>query len=157
MPILRLRRGLDGQDSVRSKKTFLLSDPSSCNLVFLSARPHLYKELTEQKSYKRFRHFVSAGLLHKMPTLLPGRLLPGTKAFLLSPFMKSSSWRWVGDLKFSSFRSYSQIYPEYDFVFIGDNGQGDLYASELMEEFASAGGSCELRAVYIHQVQEKVS
>ncbi|GMI16796.1 hypothetical protein TrLO_g2143 [Triparma laevis f. longispina] len=156
MPVLRLRRGLDGQDTVKSKKTFLLSDPSSCNLVFLSARPHLYKELTEQKSYRRFRHFVSTGLLHKMPTLLPGKLLPGTKAFLLSPFMKSKSWRWVGDLKFASFRSYSQIYPEYDYVFIGDNGQGDLYASELMEEYAKeSAGECDLRAVYIHQVQER--
>ncbi|GMI00305.1 hypothetical protein TrVE_jg1835 [Triparma verrucosa] len=155
MPVLRLRRGLDGQDTVRSKKTFLLSDPSSCNLVFLSARPHLYKELTEQKSYRRFRHFVSDGLLHKMPTLLPGKLFPGTKAFLLSPFIKSRSWRWVGDLKFASFRSYSQIYPEYDYVFIGDNGQGDLYASELMEEYANSTGDCDLRAVYIHQVQEK--
>eukprot|EP00520_Triparma_pacifica_P001315 CAMPEP_0118649144 /NCGR_PEP_ID=MMETSP0785-20121206/9545_1 /TAXON_ID=91992 /ORGANISM="Bolidomonas pacifica, Strain CCMP 1866" /LENGTH=522 /DNA_ID=CAMNT_0006541409 /DNA_START=190 /DNA_END=1755 /DNA_ORIENTATION=- len=139
--LLRLRRGMDGWSNqrhiVKSKKTFLLSDPSSCNLVFLSARPHLYKELTEQKSYRRFRKYVNDGLLHKMPTLLPGRLLPGTKAFLLSPLLKSSSWRAVGDTKFSTFRSFSALYPEYDFVFIGDNGQGDLLAAQKMIEFCS--------------------
>jgi len=155
--LLKLRRGMDGLNNqshvVRSKKTFLLSDPSSCNLVFLSARPHLYKELTEQKSYRRFRKYVSEGLLHKMPTLLPGRLLPGTKAFLLTPILKSSSWRAVGETKFDSFRSYSALYPEYDYVFIGDNGQGDLYAAEKMIKYCAESSKCELRGVFIHQVQ----
>ena len=154
--LLKLRRGMDGSHVVKSKKTFLLSDPSSCNLVFLSARPHLYKELTEQKSYRRFRRYVKDGRLHKMPTLLPGRLLPGTKAFLLSPILKSESWRAVGDTKFATFCSYSALYPEYDFVFIGDNGQGDLYAAQKMIDFcADPVYNCDLRGVFIHQVQPR--
>jgi hypothetical protein len=91
-----------------------------------------YKELTEQKSYSRFRRYVSSSALHRMPTLLPGKLWPGTKAFLLTPILKSRAWRWVGDLKFQSFKHYSALYPEYDLVFVGDNGQGDLHAAGKM-------------------------
>ena len=133
--------------------SFVLKDPSTCNLVFLSARPHLYKEVTEQKSYRRFRHYVSGGTLHRMPTLLPGKLWPGTKAFLLTPFIKTQAWKWVGEIKFKSFCDYTELYMEYDFVFVGDNGQGDLYAAEKMLEVEWLKD--RLKGVFIHQVLEQ--
>lgn len=44
------------------------------NLVFLSARPHAYKDYLESKSYRLFRRLRARGMLHCMPTLLAGRL-----------------------------------------------------------------------------------
>ncbi len=41
--------------------------------------------------------------------------------------------------KFSNMDEYSQLYPEYRFVFVGDNGQGDVRAAELMMRDARIG------------------
>jgi len=42
------------------------------------------------------------------------------------------------------------LYPEYDFVFIGDNGQGDAAVGEKMiKEYPQ-----RMRAVFIHKVLE---
>lgn len=38
----------------------------------------------------------------------------------------------VARLKSDKFKEYIQIYPEYDILFIGDNGQGDLIAGKEM-------------------------
>lgn len=113
MPILHLRRKMDDIGGAVVSQKFRLGDPSSCNLVFLSARPHIYKEMMERRSYYRFKQWVSAGQLHKMPTLLPGRLWPGIKAVLLQPFLKSCAWEGVGQLKFEIFKEYCALYPEH--------------------------------------------
>ena len=31
-------------------------------------------------------------------------------------------------------KRYARLYQEYDFIFLGDNGQGDLLAGQLMME-----------------------
>lgn len=31
---------------------------------------------------------------------------------------------------------YARLYPEYNFVFFGDDGQGDVYAAEKMVDNA---------------------
>ena len=64
--------------------------------------------------------------------------------------------------------NFKQLYGEYDFVFFGDDGQGDLFAGQLMlsEEAESSGSSDDelrsdeggvptLRAVLIHEVLPK--
>jgi len=38
----------------------------------------------------------------------------------------------VGQEKYRRFKQYSQIFPEYRLIFIGDNGQGDLIAGKMM-------------------------
>jgi len=52
------------------------------NLVFLSARPHAYKDYAEAKSYHLFRRLQKMGTLHCMPTLLPGRMSSSAGAML---------------------------------------------------------------------------
>lgn len=52
------------------------------NLVFLSARPHAYKDYLESKSYKLFRRLRKSGKLHCMPTLLAGKLKSSGLAFI---------------------------------------------------------------------------
>lgn len=52
------------------------------NLVFLSARPHAYKDYLESKSYKLFQNLRGRGMVHCMPTLLAGRIGSSTEAAL---------------------------------------------------------------------------
>ena len=47
---------------------------------------------------------------------------------------KSFAWFNVGVNKHSVYVRYRDLYAEYDFVFLGDNGQGDLLAAQLMLE-----------------------
>lgn len=104
----------------------------SCNLIFLSARPHIYKDVAEGQSYRLFKHLVREERLHCSPTLIPGTLLQGLRAMVTYPFLRTSAWRQVGVNKHLTYLKFRCLYPEYDFVFCGDNGQGDLYAAQLM-------------------------
>ena len=47
-----------------------------------------------------------------------------------------------------TFENYAHLYPEYKFIFCGDDGQGDLLAGEMMTEKHSE----KLIAVFIHRV-----
>eukprot|EP00931_Biecheleriopsis_adriatica_P089915 TRINITY_DN63987_c0_g1_i1.p1 TRINITY_DN63987_c0_g1~~TRINITY_DN63987_c0_g1_i1.p1 ORF type:complete len:721 (-),score=97.00 TRINITY_DN63987_c0_g1_i1:47-2128(-) len=127
-------------------------DPAepSCNLIFLSARPHVYKDLAEQKSYAVFHALKGDGLLHSIPTLLAGKLLSGLWATLTVKCIGVRGWKCVGNDKFETFNRFTQLYPEYDYVFCGDDGQGDLLAGQLMLEQSSSKGS--VRGVVIHEV-----
>ncbi|CAJ1373272.1 unnamed protein product [Effrenium voratum] len=51
------------------------------NLVFLSARPHAYKDYLESKSYQLFQKLRKSGKMHCMPTLLAGKLKSSSSAF----------------------------------------------------------------------------
>ena len=53
--------------------------------------------------------------------------------------------------KFENFREYLTIYPEFRCIFIGDNGQGDVRAAEIVlndERYRN-----NLQRVYIHEIQ----
>uniref|UniRef100_M4C4Y7 Phosphatidate phosphatase APP1 catalytic domain-containing protein n=1 Tax=Hyaloperonospora arabidopsidis (strain Emoy2) TaxID=559515 RepID=M4C4Y7_HYAAE len=114
------------------------------NLVFISARPHVYKDVSEKKSYAKFAALHEKMGMHTLPTLLAGNLKSG-RAFM-----------WQGDLepmaqkKFENFSEFYQLYPEFKHVFVGDNGQGDVRAAELIvEKF----GSDALEAAFFQRVQ----
>jgi hypothetical protein len=117
------------------------------NLIFLSARPHVYKDKAEQKSYQLFDDLVkgeaSGGeCMHAMPSLLAGSLDAGFK------FIRGDV-RALAAKKFENFEQYVQLYPEFSHIWIGDNGQGDVITGELMKQtYGSA-----IAAVFIHRVQ----
>ncbi|DAZ94935.1 TPA: hypothetical protein N0F65_012652 [Lagenidium giganteum] len=114
------------------------------NLVFLSARPHVYKDMAEKKSYAKFAAFHEKQGMHTLPTMLAGSLKSG------SAFMLEGDLEPMAQKKFENFCEYYQLYPEFRHVFIGDNGQGDVRAAELIvEKF----GSDALEAGYFHLVQ----
>jgi len=52
--------------------------------------------------------------------------------------------------KFENFKNYKEIYPEYKFIFIGDNGQGDALAGSLMKKEVK-----DDIEIFIHQVKDK--
>jgi hypothetical protein len=63
----------------------------------------------------------------------------------------SSFYSAIGDVKFNRFKQYAQIFPERDFIWIGDNGQADAIAgSKMLEEFG------DRVKVFIHRVSEPV-
>ncbi|CAM9752677.1 unnamed protein product, partial [Chrysoparadoxa australica] len=83
--------------------------------------------------------------LYTFPTLLAGSVETGT-AFVLKGDMEPLARK-----KYENFEEYLSLYPEYKHVFIGDNGQGDVRAAEMMLE--KYPGTFLLLAVYMHVVQ----
>lgn len=120
------------------------------NLVFLSARPHVYKDMSEKRNFAKFellRANSSDGRkgMHTMPSLLPGDMSSGGKYIFTDDFEP------LAQKKFDNFRQYVSIYPEYQHIFVCDNGQGDVRAGELMFDHFPY----EFNAtIYVHVVQE---
>lgn len=50
------------------------------------------------------------------------------------------AWRSVGDEKAMVFGRFRDLYREFDFVVIGDNGQGDLWAAQEMLAYHNMPG-----------------
>ncbi len=96
------------------------------NLVFLSARPHVYKDVSEVQSYSKFRDLQEKRGLHTSPTLLAGSLAAGRQ------FMVGGEIEPVAEKKYSNLKEYLSLYPEYSCLYIGDNGQGDVRAAEML-------------------------
>lgn len=58
------------------------------------------------------------------------------------------SHRAMAEYKLKNFRLYQELYPEFDFIFVGDSGQGDAMLGEsLLSEFPS-----RVRCVLIHNL-----
>jgi hypothetical protein len=113
------------------------------NLVFLSARPHVYRDVLEKVSYDKFRRLVQERGMHTVPTLLAGTLEAG------GAFMWNNDMEPLAKQKFKNFMEYYRVYPEFNYIFIGDNGQGDVRTAEMMIE-ALPG---RVERVYVHRVQ----
>ncbi|KDO35265.1 hypothetical protein SPRG_00111 [Saprolegnia parasitica CBS 223.65] len=106
------------------------------NLAFLSARPHVYKD--------KFKGFYDHYGMHTLPSMLAGSMTSGYD------FMVKGDLEPMAQKKFENFCEYYSIYPEYKHVFIGDNGQGDVRAAQLIAE---KFGPSVLEAAYFHLVQ----
>ena len=115
------------------------------NLVFLSARPHVYKEVSEAHSYAKFRDLQEKRGLYTNPTLLAGSLATGGN------FMFGKTSEPLAEKKFENFKEYQALYPEFSYILLGDNGQGDVRTSEMIMTEESLRN--HLLRTYIHQVQ----
>lgn len=119
------------------------------NLVFLSARPHVYKDMSEKLNFAKFeklrkdREDGRKGL-HTTPSLLAGDLASG------GSYLVTNDFEPLALKKFDNFRQYVNLYPEYQHVFVCDNGQGDVRAAELMFE----SFPYEFSSTYVHIVQD---
>jgi hypothetical protein len=110
------------------------------NLAVISARP---RGLAEHSSYTKFAALQRKGILHCTPTLLPGSLLGG-KEFVLRDRLEPLALN-----KFDNFREYATLYPEFEYVFVGDNGQADVRAVAMMMQLPYI----KFKAAFIHVVQ----
>jgi phosphatidate phosphatase APP1 len=91
------------------------------NLIFISARP----EVTRQQVNARFKYYFQTGTIHTLPMILFGDF-KSMKGVPLKNFSQ------IAAKKYKNFCKYAKLYPENNFVFVGDNGQGDFDTGELM-------------------------
>lgn len=85
--------------------------------IFLTARPELVSSLFERLTHKQLRRY---GL--EKPTVLSGSLhgLMGHRR--------------MAEQKARNLTNYTEMYPEFRFVFFGDSGQGDMALAEQLLE-----------------------
>lgn len=114
------------------------------NLVFLSARPHVYKDMSEHVTYDKFTLLQQTRGLYTSPSLLAGDLQTGSR-FILKDDLEP-----LAENKFRKLTEYIALYPEYSCIFIGDNGQGDARMAEMILD--SAQYKRNLNRIYIHEV-----
>lgn len=115
------------------------------NLVFLSARPHIYADVSERVSHRRFERMRIESGMHCVPGLLSGTLSSGRAVFW-------NNYEPIARTKIKNWDEFSLLYPEFSHVFVGDDGQGDVRAGLHM--LASRPARSVL-AVYIHRVSGK--
>ena len=119
------------------------------NLVFLSARPHVYKDMSEKSNFAKFEKLRVIGEdgrrgMHTTPSLLSGDLASG------SQYITTNDFEPLALKKLENFKRYVSIYPEYQHIFVCDNGQGDVNAGEMMHD----NFPYEYQATYVHLVQD---
>lgn len=115
------------------------------DLAFISARPHVYKDVSESTTYNKIRKLQKDRGLHTTATLLAGSLDTGSR------FLVTKDSEALAQKKYENFKEYLRIYPEFTCVFVGDNGQGDVRAAELVMGDKDIGSL--LTRTYVHVVQ----
>lgn len=113
------------------------------NLVFLSARPHVYKDMSEKINHAKFAQLQKMRGMHTTPSLLSGDIRSGVETLAKNDFGP------LARKKFENFQQYVSIYPEFKHVFVCDNGQGDVQAAQMMVDTYPK----QVEAIYVHQVQ----
>lgn len=73
------------------------------NLVFLSARPHVYKDALEQHSYDMFKKLQKTRGLYTSPSLLAGSLVTGGE------FMVAGDMEPLAQQKYENFKQYASL------------------------------------------------
>jgi hypothetical protein len=102
--------------------------------AFLSARPSDPLGLIETASHKALQSY---GFAHK-------QILTGTLWSIRSKHA-------MGAQKVVTYGEYQSLFPEYNFVFTGDSGQGDAFCAETI----STQDPAHVKATFIHDVWSK--
>lgn len=101
------------------------------DLAFVTARPDDHMGLIEKRTLASLR---KRGI--------------GKATVLSGSFRKIFGNDSIAEKKYQNFSQYEQLFPEYDFVFVGDSGQGDVgFGAALLESHPK-----RVRAVLIHDV-----
>jgi hypothetical protein len=101
------------------------------DLAFVTARPNDRIGFVEQATHETL---AALGV--------------GARTILTGSFRRLHSNRAIAARKLENFADYAMLYPEYDFVFIGDSGQGDAAFGAAMLQAEPS----RVRAVFIHDV-----
>lgn len=101
----------------------------SGDLAFLTARPYERFGITDRITHKMLHGY---GVHNAM-------ILAGDFLHLLTNQL-------IAEAKYQRFREFHPLYPEYEYVFLGDSGQGDVTAGKMMLDHDA------VRAVFIHDV-----
>ena len=134
-------------------------------ITTLSARPNPLVGIAEE------------GSLHSIRALTANRLSPsgqsgelkssviGTAETLIRARNKSYLTRLsqrvpfkdedkIGQVKFANCQQFCAVFPEYQYVFVGDSGQADALTAQLLTNGEMAAGAARPIASFIHDLRE---
>jgi hypothetical protein len=128
-------------------------------VTFLSARPNPIAGKLEEDSLQNLMVLTGGKLC---PSALSGDLgssAAGTLQSILRDKFDDSlhdaipdgKEREIGEVKFRNFLNFSEVYPEYRFVFVGDSGQADALTARLMLD-GPAQGTARVVTTFIHDI-----
>lgn len=147
---------LEFYDSLKHEPFELRAIP----LTTLSARPNPIAGKLEEASLNRLVELTKGRLC---PSALSGALVSSTAGTvetvlrsreeldLLSDEIPHDQEEKIGEVKFKNFSSFSELYPEYRYVFVGDSGQADALTAQRMLTKASKG-TTRVVATFIHNL-----
>lgn len=112
------------------------------DVLFLTARSRLEADVTFD---------TLARLGFDVPTVMTGSLATYLRR-ILEPLGKGDwAYRAMGARKVDNFQRHEQLFPEYAYVFCGDNGQGDVHAGLGMLKQKPE----RMHGIFIHVVKER--
>ena len=128
-------------------------------VTLLSARPNPIAGGLEEASLRAL--IILAGRL--CPSALSGDLGSSTLGTLetvlrdklddpLHDTIPDGKEQEIGRVKFKNFLKFSEVYPEYRYVFVGDSGQADALTAQLMLTDRSAAGTARVVTTFIHDL-----
>jgi hypothetical protein len=112
------------------------------DVLFLTARPRPEAEGT-------FEGLVKMGF--EPPTVLTGGLSTYLRRMLVPLGHQEWAYPGMGARKVENFSRHEQLFPEYGYVFCGDNGQGDVLAGRGMLETQPS----RMNGVFIHLIKPR--
>jgi hypothetical protein len=148
---------LEFYDSLKHEPFDLRAIP----VATLSARPNPIAGKLEEASLEGLVK-LSGGEL--CPSALSGALVSATAGMVetvlraeldpLSDKIPYGEEEKIGEVKFENFSRFSEAYPEYHYVFVGDSGQADALTAQLMVTRASPEGTSRVVATFIHDLRQ---
>ena len=108
------------------------------NVAFLTARPKGWRSLVTTLTSNR----LNRSGVSKQATLLSGS------------FQHLFSSQQMAEKKYANFREYNDMFPEYDYVILGDSGQGDARLGLMALKDDVSDGNNNVRGVFIHNINE---
>lgn len=119
----------------------------------LSARPKSFEESSLNSLVE-----ITKGKLR--PSALSGELASSTLGTLeslaralLKGKLSHKQEDQIGRVKFENFSHFSEIYPEYSYVFVGDSGQADALAARLMVSSPSTDPGSRVLITFLHDIR----
>jgi hypothetical protein len=103
------------------------------HVTFITARPQERLGLVEGLTHKHLREMELEEV-----TILTGS------------FKNLHSNEAIAEKKVENFKRYARVFPEYEFIFVGDSGQGDAILAREMKKAHPE----RVRATFIHDVVE---
>jgi hypothetical protein len=101
--------------------------------------------VNERPDDLNFTHITDEDFIQNYPSLidhLNGR----------DPINWYRAYKDMGTTKFESILKYVQIYPELNFIFIGDSGQGDLICAYKLYQYLENDETFPVKASFIHNI-----
>jgi len=129
-------------------------------VTLLSARPNPIAGDLEEASLRSLIRLTKGQLC---PSALSGNVVSSVLGTLetvlrnklddpLHDYFANGNEQEIARVKFQNFVKFSEVYPEYRYVFVGDSGQADALTAQLMLSDRSAESTARVVTTFIHDI-----